>query len=44
VQIEARHAASIALLIGKSVTPSGGFDIPLTKAKVLAAAGPLIKA
>jgi hypothetical protein len=43
VQIEARHAASIALLINKSVTPSGGFDIPLSKAKVLAAAGPLIK-
>ena len=44
VQIEARHAASIALMIGESVTPSGGFDIPLSKAKVLAAAGPLIKA
>jgi Ferritin-like domain len=44
VQIEARHAASIALLIGQKVTPHGGFDIPLSKAKVLAAAGPLIKA
>jgi len=43
VQIEARHAASIALLTGQKVTPDGGFDIPLTKAKVLAAAGPLIK-
>ena len=44
VQIEARHAASIAVLIGQKVTPHGGFDIPLSKAKVLAAAGPLIKA
>ncbi len=44
VQIEARHAAAIDLLIGKSPTPSGGFDKPLTKAQVLAAAGPLIKA
>jgi hypothetical protein len=44
VQIEARHAAAIDLLIGKSPTPSGGFDIPLTKAEVLAKAGPLIKA
>jgi Ferritin-like domain len=43
VQIEARHAAAIDLLIGKSPTPTGGFDKPLTKAKVLAAAGPLIK-
>jgi hypothetical protein len=44
VQIEARHAASIALLIGDKVTPNGGFDKPLTKAEVLKAAGPLIKA
>jgi hypothetical protein len=44
VQIEARHAAAINLLIGKSPTPNEGFDKPLTKAKVLAAAGPLIKA
>ena len=44
VQIEARHAAAIDLLIGKSPTPSGGFDVPLTKAQVLAKAGPLIKA
>jgi hypothetical protein len=43
VQIEARHAAAINLLIDKSPTPSEGFDKPLTKAKVLAAAGPLIK-
>jgi rubrerythrin len=43
VQIEARHAASIGLLIDKSVTPNGGFDVPLSKAQVLAAAGPLIK-
>jgi hypothetical protein len=43
VQVEARHAAAIDLLIGKSPTPSGGFDVPLTKAEVLAKAGPLIK-
>ncbi|HEY4452078.1 MAG TPA: ferritin-like domain-containing protein [Solirubrobacteraceae bacterium] len=43
VQIEARHAAAIDLLLGKSPTPSGGFDAPLTKAQVLAKAGPLIK-
>jgi hypothetical protein len=44
VQIEARHAAAIDLLIGKSPTPNQGFDRPLTKQEVLAAAGPLIKA
>jgi hypothetical protein len=44
VQIEARHAAAIDLLIGKSPTPNQGFDRPLTKAEVLAKAGPLIKA
>jgi Ferritin-like domain len=43
VQIEARHAAAIDLLIGKSPTPSEGFDTPLSKAQVLAKAGPLIK-
>jgi Ferritin-like domain len=43
VQIEARHAAAIDLLIGKSPTPNQGFDRPLTKTQVLAAAGPLIK-
>ena len=43
VQIEARHAASIALLTGMSITPNGAFDEPLTKAQVLAKAGPLIK-
>jgi hypothetical protein len=43
VQIEARHAAAIDLLIGKSPTPSGGFDKPLTEKEVLAKAGPLIK-
>ena len=43
VQIEARHAAAIGLLIGKSPTPSGGFDTPKNKAQVLAVAGPLIK-
>jgi Ferritin-like domain len=44
VQIEARHAAAIELLLGHSPTPGGGFDTPLTKAQVLAKAGPLIKA
>jgi hypothetical protein len=44
VQIEARHAAAIDLLIGKSPTPNEGFDTPLTKAQVLAAVKPLIKA
>ncbi|HWF24724.1 MAG TPA: ferritin-like domain-containing protein, partial [Solirubrobacteraceae bacterium] len=43
VQIEARHAAAIGLLIGKSPTPSGGFDTPKTMAQVLAVAKPLIK-
>ncbi len=43
VQIEARHAAGINLLIEKSPTPSGGFDVPLSKSQVLAKAGPLIK-
>jgi hypothetical protein len=43
VQIEARHAAAIDLLIGQPPTPNGGFDVPLTKAEVLAKAGPLIK-
>jgi hypothetical protein len=44
VQIEARHAAAIDLLIGKSPTPNEGFDVPLTKAAVLGAVKPLIKA
>jgi hypothetical protein len=44
VQIEARHAAAIDLLIGKSPTPNQGFDQPLSKTDVLAKAGPLIKA
>ena len=43
VQIEARHAAAINLLIGMSPTPNQGFDQPLTKVQVLAKAGPLIK-
>ncbi len=38
-----RHAAAIDLLIGKSPTPNGGFDVPLTKAQVLARVTPLIK-
>jgi hypothetical protein len=44
VQIEARHAAAIDLLLGKSPTPDQGFDRPLSKAEVLAKASPLIKA
>jgi rubrerythrin len=43
VQTEARHAATIAVLTGQSVTPNGAFDKPLTKSMVLAKAGPLIK-
>ncbi len=44
VQVEARHAAAIGLLTHQSVVPDGAFDKPLTKAQVLAKAGPLIKA
>ena len=43
VQIEARHAAAINLLINKTPTPNGAFDKPLTKAQVLVAVSPLIK-
>lgn len=43
VQVEARHAAAIGLLVSQPVTPDGAFDKPLTKAQVLAKAGPLIK-
>ncbi|HEX8976039.1 MAG TPA: ferritin-like domain-containing protein [Solirubrobacteraceae bacterium] len=43
VQVEARHAAAIALLIGSPVTPDGAFDKPLSKTQVLTKAGPLIK-
>jgi glutamine cyclotransferase len=43
VQVEARHAASIAILTGRPITPNGAFDKPLTQKQVLAAAGPLIK-
>ncbi len=43
VQVEARHAAAINLLINKSPTPNGGFDKPLTETQVLAAVKPLIK-
>jgi serine-rich repeat adhesion-like glycoprotein len=43
VQIEARHAASIAVLTGEKITPNGAFDEPLTMKQVLAKAGPLIK-
>jgi rubrerythrin len=43
VQVEARHAAAIAVLTEKKITPDGAFDKPLTKHQVLVAAGPLIK-
>ncbi len=43
VQVEARHAAAIALLTKQKITPDGAFDKPLTKTQVLAKAGPLIK-
>jgi len=43
VQVEARHAAAIDLLIGRTPTPDQGFDRPLSKEEVLAKAGPLIK-
>jgi hypothetical protein len=43
VQIEARHAATIALLTGAKITPNGAFDKPLSMKQVLAKAGPLIK-
>jgi hypothetical protein len=43
VQIEARHAAAMNVLVGKSPTPDGGFDKTMTKQQVLAAAGPFIK-
>jgi Ferritin-like domain len=42
VQIEARHAAALALLTGSKITPNGAFDKPLGKAAVLKAASPLI--
>jgi hypothetical protein len=44
VQIEARHAAAINYMIGKSPTPDEGFDKPLEMAAVLKAVKPLIKA
>jgi Ferritin-like domain len=43
VQVEARHAAAIALLTGEKITPNGAFDKALTKAEVLKAAAPLIQ-
>ncbi len=43
VQVEARHAAAINYMIGKSPTPDGGFDKPLEMPAVLKAVKPLIK-
>jgi hypothetical protein len=42
VQVEARHAAAINYMIGKSPTPNQGFDTTLSKAAVLKAVQPLI--
>ncbi len=42
VQIEARHAAAIAVLTHRPITPDGAFDKPMTMAQVLAKAKPLI--
>jgi hypothetical protein len=44
VQVEARHAAAVNYMIGKSPTPDGGFDMPLEMPAVLKAVKPLIKA
>ncbi|MGI8428302.1 MAG: ferritin-like domain-containing protein [Solirubrobacteraceae bacterium] len=43
VQVEARHAAVIALLTMQKITPDGGFDKPKSMSQVLAIAKPLIK-
>jgi hypothetical protein len=43
VQIEARHAATVAVMTGSSITPNGAFDKTLTMKQVLAIAKPLIK-
>lgn len=43
VQTEARHAATVAMITGQSITPHGAFDQPLTMKQVLAKAGPLIR-
>jgi len=43
VQVEARHAAAIAVLTKEKITPNGAFDKPLTSKQVLAKAKPLIK-
>ncbi len=43
VQVEARHAATIALLFGRNPTYNGAFDRPQTKAQVLTEVKPLIK-
>jgi rubrerythrin len=40
--IEARHAAALNMLLGKSVTPDGAFAKPAEMSKVLAAAKPFI--
>ncbi len=37
ITIEARHAAEINSILGKSITPDGPFDTPLTAKQVLAA-------
>jgi len=42
VQVEARHAAAINLLVGKSPTPTGAFDEPKAKRQVVEAVKPYI--
>jgi hypothetical protein len=42
-QVEGPHAVAIGPLVGRAVTPDGGFAKPLTQPQVLANASPLIK-
>ncbi len=42
VQVEARHAAAIALMIDENPTPDGAFDKPLSTKQVLKAVTPLL--
>lgn len=40
--VEGRHAAEIRRLRGQTPWPNGGFDVPMTRAQVLAAVSPFI--
>ncbi len=42
--VEARHAAALNLMLGKGVTPDGGFAKPMSMAQVLPAVKPFIVA